>query len=58
MNWILLIWVFTGGHHGVQTIEFATSDQCEAAQVWVEEAGKGNWTKRYQPKAKCFRKLR
>ena len=54
MKWVLLIWIFTGEHHTVKTLDFSSEDRCVAAEVWVMEAGKGNWTKKYTPKARCF----
>ncbi len=56
MNWILLVWIITGDNHHIEKMEFATLQLCEIAQTWVEDEGAKHWVKKYEPKAKCFRR--
>jgi len=55
MEWILLVWVFSGEHHHVQEIEFSTKYNCLTAKEWVIGQSDNKWGRKYRPKAECFK---
>lgn len=57
MKWILIVFIFTGEHHKMETTVFATKEDCTAAAHWVNGDVGSSFIRDYKPKANCFRSL-
>jgi hypothetical protein len=55
VEWVLIVWVFTGENIGIKTTDFTTEQRCEAAALWLNKASEGKWRESYTPKARCFK---
>ena len=56
MRWLLIIYVMTGEHHGIQTVEFELQRSCiEAAEYIYQTADSVYRNKTYVPVPKCVK---